>query len=67
MICGQCEQGDLIRLDHAASAVLQHCLFDGRNRVGILRATGTRVKIAQCFLPIRRAGERFITHMLRDP
>lgn len=56
MICGQCEQGDLIRLDHAASAVLQHCLFDGRNRVGILRATGTRVKIAQCFFANTKGG-----------
>lgn len=56
MICGQCEQGDLIRLDHAASAVLQHCLFDGRNRVGILRATGTRVKIAQCLFANTKGG-----------
>lgn len=56
IICGQCESGDLICLEHAVSAVFRHCSFDGRNRVGILRATGTRVKIEQCYFANTKSG-----------
>lgn len=43
--CGNLEQGDMIRFDHAKNSRIKGCVFDGMLRVGAISAVGTRLQV----------------------
>ncbi|MCH5267041.1 MAG: right-handed parallel beta-helix repeat-containing protein [Lachnospiraceae bacterium] len=45
MYCGTLDHGDMIKMDHGKSSLMENCEFDGKLQVGVVSATGTRLKI----------------------
>ena len=45
VFCGTLDHGDMIKMDHGKSSLIEDCEFDGMLQVGAVNATGTRLRI----------------------